>query len=92
MVDVSGRHDRLVVTLDYRRLPRDQFYCPPQWAPDGRRLATLRIDHVYGPEEANRLVTFTPAGTNERVEFTIPKKGPEAGVMMVACEFSWQAR
>ena len=89
-VDVSGRHDRLVVAHapPVPRTPQ-QYYCAPQWTPDGGRLAAVRTDFLTsevadGPSLV-RLVTVTRGGTNERVEFTFPKHA--------ACEsFSWQPR
>lgn len=63
--------------------------CPPQWAPDGERLAAMRIvrDH---PEDFGRRVFVTTDldGSDERVEFDVPEviHGDHA------CDFSWQRR
>ena len=61
IIDVSGRHDRLVKTPE-------PVTCEPQWAPDGR-IATIRISNV---PDASSLVTFNRAGGDVRVAFTFP--------------------
>jgi Tol biopolymer transport system component len=95
-VDVSGSRDRLVVahapnSTDWRNAR--QWYCAPQWTPDGKRLAAARTDELPsdvpdGPSLV-RVVTVTPAGEKERVELTFPHMfvGPYG-----LCDFSWQPR
>jgi len=48
-------------------------FCPPQWTPDGRRLATVRLESGSEADcrEAARLVTMDMNGAHERIAFTL---------------------
>jgi Tol biopolymer transport system component len=91
MVDVAGRNDRLVWT--YPTQSRFSYWCPPQWTPNGKRLATVRTEELTpagadGPL-ATAFVTFNLSGQDERTAFTFPWEavGTYGGG---GCPFSWQ--
>jgi Tol biopolymer transport system component len=80
-VNVSGRDNVLV-----RSLPAaSSWNCPPQWTPDGRRLATVqRAALGTDGQFATSLVTFNLSGQDERTAFAFPSKAQSG------CSFSWQ--
>jgi Tol biopolymer transport system component len=79
-IDVSGRHERLIIRHQGTRFS----YCPPQWAPDGTHLASMRIETMADSSTITALVTVSPAGDNEQVAFVFPPS------VRAACRFSWQ--
>jgi Tol biopolymer transport system component len=63
--------------------------CPPQWTPDGKRLAAMRIVRDDPADFGRRVfVTTDLDGSDERVEFDVP----EVVHGDYPCDFSWQRR
>jgi Tol biopolymer transport system component len=80
--------DGTVRKLADRPVSPDSALCPPQWSPDGKRLAALRIDAMPDGTRRRVFLTTAPDGTGERVEFAVP----EANTGDQPCDFSWQRR
>ena len=87
MVDVTGRNDRLVWT--HPEQDGFNYWCPPQWTPNGKRLATIRHEQLTSSGWSAALVTFSLSGQDERRAFTFPAKTVRA-FAGVQCQFSWQ--
>ena len=90
MVDVTGRNDRLVRAQPWPS--RFNYLCPPQWTPNGGRLAAVRTEETSpqgadGPI-ATALVTFSLSGRDERTALTFPSRA--VGTGGGGCPFSWQ--
>jgi hypothetical protein len=89
MTDVTGRNDVLVRAL--QTPSRFHYDCPPQWTPDGRRLAAVRTELLdpVASTIATALVTFNRSGQDARKAFTFPSEavGTYGGG---GCPFSWQ--
>ena len=65
-VDVTGSNDILLRTIT----ASTQFrYGPPQWRPDGKRLAAVRRQPAPHDTETATMVTFDPDSGEERVAF-----------------------
>ena len=65
-VDVTGSNDILIRTIT----ASTQFrYGPPQWRPDGKRLAAVRRQPAPHDTETATMVTFDPDSGEERVAF-----------------------
>jgi dipeptidyl aminopeptidase/acylaminoacyl peptidase len=86
-IDITGRDDTLVASHLYS--PFSSRYGAPQWAPDGTRLGALRED-TSTPISTVAFVTVSPTGTDERVEFTFPRR--PSGYTYYARDFSWRPR
>lgn len=86
IVPMSGGQPRHITTQPqtWETLP-----CPPQWTPDGERLAAMWIVRD-DPNDFGRRVLVTTGldGSDARVEFAVP----EAIYGDHACDFSWQRR
>jgi Tol biopolymer transport system component len=90
-VDIRGRREVLVATHYPWSMVTDTLsdmrYGPPQWTPDGTRIAAVRLDRSGIPDmEVGRLVTISLTGANERIAFTFP------GFSWWFYYFSWQPR
>ena len=76
-----------------RRIVTATSWCPPQWTPDGERLAAMRIDvdpqgDPTGDDGLRVFVTSRLDGSDERIEFVVPERYAGGDV----CDFSWQRR
>ena len=87
MVDVTGEHEVVAA----RDRASNVGYCPPQWTPDGMRLAavTLESGSATDPRDIARFVTMRATGADARVAFTFPR-----GYFgwQTICDFSWRPR
>ena len=92
MVDVTGRNDRLVRAQPWPSPFR--YWCPPQWTPNGRRLAAVRAEETTPQgadgDIATALVTFSLSGNDERMTFTFPSRAVGSYFGGGGCPFSWQ--
>jgi Tol biopolymer transport system component len=85
VVDVTGRHD--VRVLSRREIGRVS-YSPPEWTPDGKRLAAVRtvVSQTPPPLPVSvftvTLVTVSRTGGAERSEFALPFRSVNS--------FSWR--
>jgi hypothetical protein len=90
MVDVTGRHDVLVTVAD----PPGSYdhACPPQFTPDGTRLAEVRT-HATTPLSSplatftRALATFSLTGRDEHTAFRFPSASVGG---QPPCDFSWR--
>jgi dipeptidyl aminopeptidase/acylaminoacyl peptidase len=87
VVDVSGRSDAVVTTHPFGA---GYNYGHPQWTPDGQRVAAIR-EHSVNDIAFAELVTISPAGTDERVEFAF-RREPSPFNAYYQGNFAWQPR
>jgi hypothetical protein len=93
VIAVDGRNDMLVATHFAAGSAVRFGYGPPQWTPDGKRLAAVR-EEARAPSiftSAAALATVRPTGGDERVTFTFPSLPSEFSTYY-AGDFSWQPR
>jgi Tol biopolymer transport system component len=84
-VDVTGRNGVVIRTL--RPLTASSpWYGPPQWRPDGERLAAVRWRPAPNDTRTAAMVTVDPESGEERVAFQFRHLPYDDG------NFSWQAR
>jgi dipeptidyl aminopeptidase/acylaminoacyl peptidase len=83
MVDITGQND---VAVGPDR-PSNLGYCPPQWTPDGTRLAVVALEGE--DQDVARFMTMSTTGADARVAFTFPRGFYGRHTI---CDFSWRPR